>query len=120
MTDVPICPGVAEYLYQAARSALVSSGGTCIVPSAFLPRRSSLELTPMAGISTDTGTDLGSEGPRPADGPVLPAAAPDGCGACCWALTAKPTRAMPTTSSSAPAIPAMRARGVAGHVGGGA
>src|SRR5579875_1707429 len=69
MTEVPTCPGVAEYLYQAARPALVRSDGTCIVPSALVPRRSSFEVTPMAGMRTDTGTDLRSEGPRPRSPP---------------------------------------------------
>src|SRR5579875_1095643 len=120
MTEVPTCPGVAEYLYQAARPALVRSDGTCIVPSALVPRRSSFEVTPMAGMRTDTGTDLRSEGPRPAAGPVLPATAADGCGACRWAPAAKPTREIPAASSSAPATPAARARGMAVAVGGGA
>ena len=38
MTDAPIWPGVAEYLYQAASSALVYSDGTWIVPSELTPR----------------------------------------------------------------------------------
>ena len=91
--------GVAEYLYHAARSALVVSDGTCIDPSAFTPRRRSLELTPIAGISTDTGSERASDGPRPA-GPRTPALARDGWGACCWALTAKPTAASPVARRS--------------------
>jgi len=73
MTDDPIWPGVAEYLYHAASPALVSSEGTWTVPSALSPRCSSLEFTPMAGICTDTGSERGSEGPR-AGRPVTPAA----------------------------------------------
>ena len=100
MTDAPIWPGVAEYLNHAALSALVCSGGTLIVPSELTPRCSSSELTPMAGISTDTGSERRSDGPRtlPPGSPVAPAAAGDGCGACCWALTAKPTAAAPPTT----------------------
>src|SRR5579859_7779532 len=79
MTDAPIWPGVAEYLYHAARSALVLSGGTCIEPSALTPRRRSLDFTPIAGISTETGSDRASDGPRPA-GPRAPALARDGWG----------------------------------------
>src|ERR1700731_4065498 len=109
MTDAPIWPGVAEYLYQAALSALVEIGGTWIMPSALTPRSSSFELTPMAGISTDTGTERRNDGPRPC-GPVAPAAAREGCGACCWALTATPTAAPPPTMRRTPTTPAMRAR----------
>ena len=43
---------------------LVSSDGTWIVPSELSPRCSSFESTPMAGISTDTGSERGSDGPR--------------------------------------------------------
>ena len=66
----------------------------------------------MAGISTDTGSERGSDGPgaRPATGPVAPAAARDGRGACCWAPTATPTAAAPATMSRTPATPATRAR----------
>src|SRR6266496_4131642 len=56
MTDTPIWPGVAEYLYHAASSARVLSDGTWIVPFGLTPRRSSFECTPIAGISTDTGS----------------------------------------------------------------
>ena len=63
ITDAPRWPGVAEYLYQAASSAAVDSDGTWIVPSRFSPRCSRSELTPMAGISTDTGSDRASDGP---------------------------------------------------------
>src|SRR5579859_7575030 len=83
MTDEPIWPGVAEYLYQAALAALVRSDGTSIVPSGLSPRRSSVESTLIAGISTETGTERASDGPRPAE-PVAPAAVPAGCGACTW------------------------------------
>jgi hypothetical protein len=50
-------------LYHAASPALVTSDGTWIVPSALSPRCKSLEVTPMAGISTDTGIERRSEGP---------------------------------------------------------
>src|SRR5438445_5067161 len=63
MTDEPIWPGVAEYLYQAARPALVWIDGTATVPSGLSPRSSSLESTPMAGIRTETGMDRCSDGP---------------------------------------------------------
>src|SRR5207244_6598177 len=110
-----------EYLYHAASPELVSSDGTWIVPSELSPRCSSFESTPMAGISTDTGSERGSDGPR-ADDPIAPAADEDGCGACTWALTATPTAAVPAMMSSAPATPATRARRLrgAGVVGGGA
>src|SRR5271165_6385901 len=80
MTDDPIWPGVAEYLYHAAISELVSSDGTWIVPSELSPRCSSFESTPMAGISTDTGSERGSDGPRAEH--MAPAADCGGCGAC--------------------------------------
>ena len=73
MTDDPIWPGVAEYLYHAASPELVWSEGTWTVPSELSPRCSSLEFTPMAGICTDTGSERGSEGPR-AGRPMTPAA----------------------------------------------
>src|SRR5258708_39230026 len=112
MTDAPIWPGVAEYLYHAASLALVTSDGTWIVPSGFSPRCSSFELTPMAGIATDTGTERGNDGPRswPADGSMAPAAAREGFGACSWALSATPTAAAPATMRTTPATPATRAR----------
>src|ERR1700753_1039349 len=62
MTDVPVWPGVTEYLYQAASPALVVSDGTWSVPSALSPRCSSFDLTPMAGMPTATGGDLRSAG----------------------------------------------------------
>src|SRR6516162_9789703 len=117
MTDDPIWPGVAEYLYQAATPGLAWIDGTWTVPSGLSPRCKSLECTPMDGMFTDTGRDRGSEGPRP--DPMTPAADGAGCGACTWAATAKPTTAVPTTMSSAPAIPASRARRLVGAVGGG-
>src|SRR5919201_4180539 len=119
MTDEPIWPGVAEYLYHAACPEFVRMDCTLIVPSAFGPRRSSLESTPMAGIRTDTGSERASDGPR-AEAPVLPATDADGCGACTWLATATPTAAVPAPMSSAPAIPASRARRLTGAVGGGA
>ena len=119
MTDDPIWPGVAEYLYHAASPELVSSDGTWIVPSELSPRCSSLESTPMAGISTATGIDRGSDGPR-ADDPVAPAADAEGCGACTWAATATPRAEIPAAMSRTPAIPATRARRLRTVVGGGA
>src|SRR5215471_16427748 len=90
MTDAPIWPGVAEYLYQAASLACAGSDGTWIMPSAPTPRCSSLELTPMAGMSTDTGTE--------------------GCGACSWMANAAPTAVPPPTIKRTPASPATRER----------
>src|SRR6185437_1963116 len=119
MTDEPIWPGVAEYLYQAASPALVWIDGTLTVPSGLSPRRSSLEFTPIAGTRTEPGRDRGSEGPPPAE-PVAPAADLDGCGACTWETTTTPTAAAPAPMSRAPASPASRARRLAGLLGGGA
>src|SRR5216684_3645036 len=61
ITDVPIWPGVTEYLYQAAALGFRCSGGTCMVPSGLTPRRRSTECTPMAGISTETGIERRSD-----------------------------------------------------------
>src|ERR1700683_2352035 len=108
MTDDPIWPGVAEYLYQAASSELVTSDGTWIVPSGLTPRCSSLESTPRAGISTDTGTERGSRGPRP-PGLRAPAADAEGCGACRWDMIATRTMARPSRVGTTPATPARRA-----------
>src|SRR3954447_623445 len=119
MTDEPIWPGVAEYLYQAALAALVRSDGTWIVPSGLSPRCSSVESTPMAGIRTETGIERASDGPRPAE-PVAPAAARVGCGAWTWDTTTMPTAAVPAAMSRAPVIPARRARRLTGVDGGGA
>jgi hypothetical protein len=113
MTDAPIWPGVAEYSYHAASSALVTSDGTWIVPSVLSPRRRSLEVTPMAGISTDTGTERGSDGPWPV-GPMPPRAAAEGCGACCWDRNVTPTATVPPRISATPATPASRARRLTG------
>src|SRR5580693_4484945 len=55
MTAVPIWPGVTEYLYQAASSALVLRSGTWRVPFGLSPRWSSADCTPMAGMAIDTG-----------------------------------------------------------------
>src|SRR5215469_5529841 len=112
MTDAPIWPGVAEYLNHAASFASVDSDGAAIVPSASTPRCSSLELTPMAGIATDTGTERDSDSPwaRKAGGPILPAAASEGCGACTWVASATPTALPPPTIRRTPATPARRAR----------
>src|SRR5215831_12774282 len=112
MTEAPIWPGVAEYLYHAASLACAGSDGTWIMPSAPTPRCSSLELTPMAGMSTDTGTERGSESPwtLKAGGPMLPAAASEGCGACSWMANAAPTAVPPPTIKRTPASPATRER----------
>src|SRR5271169_497612 len=119
MTDEPIWPGAAEYLYHAASPELVSSDGTWIVPSELSPRCSSLASTPMAGISTATGSERGNDGPWP-DAPVSPAADAEGCGACTWAATAIPRAEIPAATSRTPAIPATRARRLRAGVGGGA
>src|SRR5579859_2438300 len=112
MTDVPVWPGVTEYLYQAAALGLRRSGGTCMAPSGLTPRRRSADRTPMAGMSTERGIERRSDSHHalPADGPVVPAAVAEGCGACCWAATAAPTAAAPPTMRTAPAAPATRAR----------
>src|SRR5580704_9047611 len=109
MTDEPIWPGVAEYLYHAARPALVWIDGTATVPSALSPMRSSFESTPIAGMRTDTGTERASDSPWD-EPPITPACASDGCGACTWEATARPTAAVPAMISRTPAIPATRAR----------
>src|SRR6516162_637255 len=113
MTDDPIWPGVAEYLYQAACPAFVLTEGTWTVPSALSPRRSSVESTPMAGICTDTGSERASDGPRD-EAPVTPACDASGCGACAWEPAATPTAAVPARMSKTPAIPARRPADVAG------
>src|SRR5690348_10616141 len=120
MTDVPIWPGVTEYLYQAATLGRCS-GGTCMVPSGLTPRRRRSECTPMAGISMETGNECRSDSHHalPA-GPVAPAAVAAGCGACCCAATTAPTAAAPPTMRRAPAIPATRERRPPGLVAGGA
>ncbi len=65
MMDGPTWPGVGEYLYQAA--SLVSggslSGGTWMVPSGLRPACMSLDVTPMAGIEIETGSDCATTGP---------------------------------------------------------
>src|SRR5450631_3133530 len=121
MTEAPIWPGVAENLYQAASLASVESDGTWMMPSALTPRCSSSEFTSMAGMSTDTGRERGSDGPRalPPPGPVAPAAARAGCCACAWALITKPTAATPPMTRRTPTIPATRARRLPGLLGGG-
>src|SRR5580693_4771903 len=106
MTAAPIWPGVTEYLYQAASSALVARSGTCIVPSGLSPRRSSGDRTPMAGMATDTGDERANDGSLDPAGPTVPAAAPAGDGACCCASTATPIAAAPPSSSVVPANPA--------------
>src|SRR5262249_62086458 len=111
-------------LSPAAAWGVGGSGGTCMVPLGLGPGCRSTEGTPRAGIATEAGMERRSDshhGLAP-DGPVAPAAAAEGCGACCWAATATPTAAAPPTMSRAPAIPATRARrlpGLVGLVGGG-
>src|SRR5215471_15366922 len=102
MTDTPLWPGVAEYLYHAASPARAGSGGTWIVPSGLSPRWSNVECTPMAGMSTDTGNECRSGGAGAPNGPTAPAAADEGCGACTWATTATPMAAAPATMRSTP------------------
>src|SRR5579875_468069 len=115
MIDEPACPGVGEYLYQAASLGSAKSGGTWRVPLGFSPRCSRLDRTPMAGMSIETGSDRGRVGPMAGTrlaplGPMLPAAEADGCGACCCALTATPSADPPPMTRSAPATPAIRCR----------
>ena len=56
MTEGPVAPGVAEYLYQpAVRTSL--SGGTCTVLSAFRPSCMMLASTPIAGTVIRMGID---------------------------------------------------------------
>src|SRR6516225_863994 len=110
MTDVPIWPGVTEYLYQAAALGVRCSGGTCMVPSGLTPRLRSTECTPMAGISMETGVERRSDSHHALPGPVVPAADWEGCGACFWVAIAAPTAAAPPAMSRTPATPATRAR----------
>src|SRR5215831_18935905 len=93
-----------------------------MLPSRLTPRLSSTECTPMAGISMDTGVERRSDSHHalPPDGPVVPAADWEGCGACCWAAIAAPTAAAPPAMSRTPATPATRARKPPGLGGGGA
>ena len=70
----------------------------------------------MAGISTDTGTERGSDGPL-AGRPDGAAAAAEGCGACCWDRNVTPTAASPPRMSATPATPASRARRLTGRGG---
>src|ERR1700755_319996 len=119
MTDEPIWPGVAEYLYHAARPALVLIDGTWTVPSGLSPRRSSLESTPIAGMRTATGTERASDGCRD-EPPMPPASDSDGCGACTCEAAAPPRGAMPPAMSSPRVIPAGGARRPGGTGGAGA
>src|ERR1700761_1231455 len=105
MTAVPILPGVAEYLYQAASLACVLRLGTCIVPSALRPRGSRVDWTPIAGMATDTGGDWRSAGPETSAGPIFPAADAAGAGACCCARTATMMATAPPTIREIPANP---------------
>src|ERR1700691_1112355 len=109
MTAGPICPGVTEYLYQAAMPAPAGIAGTATVPSGFSPMYSNFECTLIAGMETETGSERLIDGPRRA-APVTPAAAAAGWGACCWDNMATPMATMPPTSDKTPATPAKRAR----------
>src|SRR5580692_12287394 len=120
MTAVPIWPGVAEFLYQAASSALVVRSGTWMLPSGLSPRRSSGDRTPIAGMTTDTGAERRSDGSFGAAGPTVPAAAAAGDGACCWARIATPMAAAPPRTSAVPARPASLILARPGSDGGGA
>src|ERR1700761_604206 len=113
MTEEPIWPGVTEYLYQAASMGWLYSDGTWMVPSAFSPRCSRLDRTPMAGMFTATGSERGSRGPW-LSAAVAPAALRHGWGGCRWVRAAIPTApAPPTTSTTAPNPPS-RARQLTG------
>src|ERR1039457_3037100 len=85
-------------------------------------RGNRFEFTPMAGILTDTGTERCNDGPwaLPADSPIAPDAARDGCGACSWALTATPAAAPPPMMRRTPTTPATRARRLPDVLRGGA
>jgi len=75
----------------------------------------------MAGMSTATGIERRSGWwAWPPNGPRMPAATGDGCGAYTCAPIATPTAATPATMSRTPAIPATRARSRTGARGGGA
>src|SRR6185312_2810446 len=110
MTDVPIWPGVAEYLYQAASLALVMRLGTWIEPSLLSPRCSSFDVTPIAGMDTDTGGDWCSAGPFAPSGPTRPAADSAGDGACCCASNATRMATTPPKTREPPASPASLTR----------
>jgi len=90
----PGWPGAGEYLYQAASSVSGGSlsGGTAMVPSGLRPTYRRLDLTPIAGIEIETGSDLASTRPCVAAGRepcavggagMAPACAGPGWGACC-------------------------------------
>src|ERR1700722_5965193 len=117
MTDVPIRPGVTEYLYQAASLALVVRLGTWMVPSLLFPSRSSFDLTPIAGMLTDTGSDGCSAGVFAWPGPMFPAADAAGVGACCCARTATRMAMTPPKTRQTPANPASRTRPAPGGGG---
>src|SRR6266481_4666663 len=121
MMDGPSWPGVGEYLYQAASSVCGGSlrGGTWMVPSGLSPTYRSVDLTPMAGIEIEIGSDLASAGPRAAvdpepdafgragtglipTGPMAPACSGRGWGAYCWAATASPSRLPPAAINTTP------------------
>src|ERR1700728_3031704 len=110
MTDAPTCPGVTEYLYHAACPASVYRDGTWIAPSAFTPRCSRYEVTPMAGMRTETGAERRSDSGWARPNPTEPAAPADGWGACCWRMNVTATATPPKKMSSAPARPAMPGR----------
>src|ERR1700744_312527 len=116
MTEEPIWPGVTEYLYQAASMGWLYSEGTWMEPSAFSPRCSRLDRTPMAGMLTATGSERVSRGPPPPASP--PAASGPGGGAWCGARAATPIAVAPPIISSTAANPASRARQLTGGRGG--
>src|SRR4051812_46785997 len=59
----PMLPGVGEPLYQPAFESGSSSDGTWTVPSGFSPRVSIGEVTPSAGMVSDTGAEVCSSSP---------------------------------------------------------
>src|ERR1700722_19424049 len=128
MTDAPTWPGVTEYLYQAASLGCPNSGGTWMVPLGFRPTYSSRELTPMAGMSMETGSERGRDRPLLPGallpeallpgvetwpgvlaGAIVPAAAGEGWGACCCGRMARaikiPPPMMSTAATTAPVRP---------------
>src|SRR5579863_9080639 len=57
ITEVPRWPGVGPWSNQPARNGCVS-GGTAMAPPACRPSWITLARTPIAGTSTETGSDL--------------------------------------------------------------
>src|SRR5579875_1121988 len=120
MMEDPTCPGVGEYLYQAASLVRGGSlrGGTWMVPFRLSPTYSSRERTPIAGIEIETGSDRARVGdgravvPRAvvdrgagvrAGAAMTPAWSVPGWGACCWAAAAPPSTLPPPAISTTPA-----------------